>query len=320
MLYRRITDSDRGTIWVLLHQGLNKTQISNRLGFHKSTISREIKRNGYKNGGYYFVNANLFAWRRQAHRRRPKKMCDDLINKIISLLELKWSPEQISNRLKKEGRLSVCAETIYKFIYKNRRYGGFLYEHLRRGHVKRRKRFPGRRERKFQYTLPSIEKRPVRVNQRLRIGDWERDTMQGGSRKENILVAVERKSKFIKIAKLRSKSSKVTARATNNLLRSMITKTITNDRGVEFVEYKTVEKKLKVKVYFCRPYCSYERGTNENSIGLLRQYIPKGKTIRFLNHKKIKSIEKEINFRPRKTLDWLTPYEYYYKKSVALCS
>jgi IS30 family transposase len=314
MSYSRVTYDDRIKIHCLLQQGKKQSEIAKIIGKDKSTVSREIRRN--KGGrGYRSGQAHGLALARQSDKCHPSKMDEKMIFLIKEKLGKKWSPEQISGRLKFEGKRSVCSETIYKFIYQDKTKGGELWKNLRRSHRTRRPRFPSENRRGTIKDARSISERPGKVDRRKRKGDWERDTMLGKDRKCSILALVDRKSRFNKFVKLdRRQAPKITA-ATVKALRGLPVKTITNDRGQEFSDHKSCSKKLNVQIYFCDPYSSYQRGTNENRIGILRQYFPKKMDLSKVTHQAIKKIEFEINNRPMKCLDWRTPYEVMMKKS-----
>jgi len=193
--------------------------------------------------------------------------------------------------------------------------GGELWKHLRRAHRKRKPRFPSHNRRGTITNAVPIHERPKAANKRNRLGDWERDTMIGLDRKSAILAIVDRKSRYNKFVKLdRRRAIKVTT-ATIKALRGLPIRTITNDRGQEFADHEECAEKLGVKIFFCDPYTSSQRGTNENRIGILRQYFPKRTDLKKISTATIKKVEFEINNRPMKCLDWKTPYEIMMKKS-----
>ncbi|MFM8834855.1 MAG: IS30 family transposase [Cytophagales bacterium] len=309
-----MTSEDRLRIKDGLEAGLTKSAIADKLGFNKSTIGREITRNkGLK--GYRPKQAQAFAEAREESKHGPYKMNPVLMSQIIERLELKWSPEQISNRLRVEGHETVSAETIYKFIYEDRENDGELWRHLRRSHRTRKKRFPSEDRRGKIQKARSISKRSKKANKRKKLGHWERDLMVGKNHKSAVLVITDRKSRFNKFRKLNHKSAKKVTKETITALRDLPKKTMTNDRGQEFSDHKSYEKRTKIKVYFCEPYSSYQRGTNENRIGILRQYYPKKTDLTNLTNRELEIVEFEINNRPMKILDWMTPYEVMMGKS-----
>lgn len=314
MSYRRVTREDRLRIKDGLDAGLSKSAIADKLGFNKSTIGREISRNtGGK--GYRPKQADKLAKAREVSKHWPYKLDPVVITMITERLELKWSPEQISNRLRLEGSANISTETIYRFIDQDRDFGGSLWRHLRRSSRQRRRRFPSEDRRgQIQNAVP-ISERPERANKRKKLGHWERDTMIGKNRKTGILVITDRKSRFNKFRKLNRRHAPKVTQETIKALKGLPVKTITNDRGQEFSDHQRCAKKMKVEIYFCDPYSSYQRGTNENRIGILRQYFPKKTDLTNLTNKQLEKIEFEINNRPMKCLDWLTPYEVMMEKS-----
>lgn len=309
-----MTYEDRIKIKIYLQQGKSNAEIGRLITKHKSTIGREIERNSGLRG-YRPLQAQKLAVLREEEKHSPYKWNEELQKTICGLLQKKWSPEQISNRLKLEGKPSVCAETIYKFVYEDKKNGGQLWRHLRRSHRKRKARFPSHNRRGVIKDARSISKRPKAANERKRIGDWERDTMLGLDRKTGILVLTDRKSRFNKFVKLNRRYAKKVTAQTIKALKGLPVATITNDRGQEFSDHQNCSSKLGVKVFFCDPYTSSQRGTNENRIGVLRQYFPKRTELKDIDQKTIKKIEFEINNRPMKCLDWKTPYEVMMEKS-----
>lgn len=313
MKYRRVTGEDRLRIKDGLDAGLTNSEIADKLGFHKSTITRELSRNT-GGRGYRPKQANKYAKLREEAKHWPYKLNPVVMMMIIERLELKWSPEQISNRLRIEDQADISTETIYKFIAQDRKDGGRLWRNLRRSHRQRRRRFPSDDRRGQIKNAVPISERPEKANRRKKLGHWERDTMLGKDRKTGVLVITDRKSRFNKFRKLNRKLSPKVTKETVIALNGLPVKSITNDRGHEFADHQSCAKKLKIKIYFCDPYSSYQRGTNENRIGVLRQYFPKGTDISKLTNKELKKIEFEINNRPMKILDWLTPYEVMMEK------
>jgi IS30 family transposase len=308
MNYRRVTGEDRLRIKDGLDAGLTNAAIADKLGFDKSTVGREIKRNSGQRG-YRPKQAQRLAVARERRKHGPYKLNPVLIAAVIERLELKWSPEQISNRLRLEGQETISAETIYKLIDEDRQAGGDLWRNLRRSNRRRRRRFPSEDRRgQIQNAVP-ISERPKKANKRKKLGHWERDTMLGKDRKACVLVITDRKSRFNKFRKLRRRLAPKVTKETIAALKGLPVKSITNDRGQEFSDHHSCAKKMRVKVYFCDAYSSHQRGTNENRIGILRQYLPKGIDLTKLTNRELKKIEFEINNRPMKCLDWLTPVE-----------
>ncbi len=319
MKYRRVTREDRLLIKAYLDLGLNQAAIASKTGFSRSTISREINRNSGLRG-YRLKQAQRLCEERQSYRFRPKKMTEAMVARVREKIELKWSPEQISNRLKEEGLPSVSSETIYQFIYRDTESGGQLWRNLRRSHRRRKPRFPRPDRRGTIHCVASIHDRPKQADRRKKRGHWERDTMLGKNRKTGILVLTDRKSRFNVFKKLNRRKAVIVTQKTIVALKNLPVRSITNDRGHEFNDAGKLEKKMNVTVYFCDPYSSYQRGSNENRIGVLRQYLPKGSDLSNLHWKQLKKIEFEMNNRPMKCLDWRTPYEVMMKKSCTAFS
>ena len=314
MSYRRVTYDDRLRIKAFIDAGLKQNAIAGKTGFDKSTIGREIKRNS-GGRGYRPKQAQKLCDGRQIYRFRPKKMTAEVESMIVEKLELRWSPEQISNRLKLEEKPSVSSETIYKFIDKDTRSGGQLWRQLRRSRRQRKPRFPRENTRGTIKDANPISERPKQADKRKKSGHWERDTMLGKNRKTAILVCTDRKTRYNKFKKLNRRRAVNVTDKTVIALKGLPMRSITNDRGQEFNDAKRLEKKIGVKVYFCDPYSSFQRGTNENRIGILRDYLPKGTELENLHWKRLQKIEFEINNRPMKCLDWQTPYEVMMNKS-----
>ena len=310
--YSRVSYEIRCQIDAFLQVKLSIPEIANMLGLHKSTIYREIKRNSIY-GLYSPGTANKKSKDRYKQCRRKHKLTPEIQLKIENLLKNGWSPEQISGRLRIEFGDGPSHTTIYKFIYgkEKRRRGLKIY--LRRFNKRGAGRYIQRR--RFSKNGTSIHQRPKVANNRSRIGDWERDTMYT---KNNVyvLVCTDRKSRFTKLSILRERNCKAVDKATNELLESTGRKsfTMTNDNGPDF----KASKDLSVVTYFCDPMKPQQRGTVENTIGLLRQYIKRKTDIRTI--KNLKYYEDKINNRPRKVLNYKTPYEVYYNKKVALVS
>lgn len=317
--YRRVTAEDRFQLKTYLDAGLNQSQIAVKLGLNKSTISRELARNTGERG-YRFKQAQKLCEERQSWRAAPRKMDRNLIETIERLLKNKWSPQQISERLRHEGKSTVSHETIYQHVYGDYKAGGLLYTNLRFSHRQRKPRFPRRNKDRrgvIQNAL-SIEMRGSGANNRSRYGHWERDTMFGKDKKNSVLLIVDRKSRYVKLGKLSRRTAEQTLAKTKELLARLPRRSMTNDRGKEFTDHEKLSKALSIPVFFCHPYSSSERGTAENRIGVLRQYLAKGSDLKTLKHKTLKMIENDLNNRPMKCLDWKTPYEVMFGRSVAL--
>ena len=297
MSYSRVAWEDRIKIKLLLQLGKCPAEIAREVGKHRSTITREIKRNS-GGRGYRLKQAQRLAIEREEGKHTAYKLTDDLKLEIKRLLGKKWSPEQISCRLRREGRSSVSAETIYQYVYRDRLSGGNLWKNLRRSHRRRKPRSPNENRRGVIKDAASIWDRPKAANNRKKKGHWERDTMLGLDRKTGILALADRKTRFNKFIKLNRRTAPKVTLATIKALKGLPLRSITNDRGLEFAGHKKCAEKLGVQIYFCDPYSSHQRGTNENRIGILRQYFPKKTCLKKVTQAQIKKVEFEINNRP----------------------
>lgn len=308
--YSRVSYGVRCQIQAFLQTEISIPDMAKLLSLHKTTIYREIYRNCYRNT-YSAKQAQKKTRIRFKSCRRKKIINTALGNKIEGHLALGWSPEQIAGRFKQENiKSSICSQTIYRYIDEHKPLRGFLRRYDKRGAG----RYLQRRNLQRGSHL-SIENRPAIANERRRSGDWERDLFYAGNKKQ-LLVCTDRKSRLTKVTKLERGTGVIVQKETIRLLKNAGGKvfTVTNDNGTEFKQ----NLPIGVPVYFCKPLKPHQRGTIENTIGLLRQYITRKTDIDTYTDKDIGEIENLINFRPRKCLDYKTPYEVYYNKKVAL--
>src|SRR6266550_5173454 len=320
MSYTQLTREQRYQIDALMKAEHNQSQIAAIIGCHKSTISRELRRNCGEHG-YYPNQAQLLAHRRQRRSHGPRIPAQTW-QQVELLLGQQWSPEQIAGRLKLERQPTVSHERIYLHIYADKRRGGTLHRHLR-SQKKQRKRYGGYIRRGQIPNRTSIDKRPQIVASKSRFGDWEADTIVGARHKGGILSVVERKSKLTRLRKLATKSAAEMKYACVALLAPLAARvhTITVDNGKEFCDHKHIAAGLQARIYFAHPYASWERGLNENTNGLVRQYFPKKYDFARFTDKDLQQVEDLLNNRPRKTLGYRTPNEVFFKqRSVALPS
>ena len=306
MAYTQLTQKQRYQISALLKTEHSQTEIAVVIGVNKSTISRELKRNRGKRG-YRPKQAQRFAQRRRrkaVHKHIPKETWA----KIEEKLREDWSPEQVSNWLKKNTDTAVSHEWIYQYIYMNKRTGGDLHKHLR-CQKKRRKRAGDYDRRGKIPNQVSIEERPEIVEKRERIGDWEADTIIGSGKRGAIVTLVERKSRFTLLKQVTRRTAAAVEEAILDLLRpyQASTHTITFDNGKEFANHLSIARELQTNVFFAHPYSSWERGTNENTNGLIRQYFPKGSDFSSITDDQISFVKERLNDRPRKCLDFQPP-------------
>lgn len=320
MSYTQLTREQRYQIYALKKAKHNQTQIARFIGCHKSSISRELRRNrGQK--GYRPYQADELAYDRQCAAYRAR-ITWQTWQQVEQLLRQQWSPEQIAGRLKLEKQPTVSHEWIYLYIYADKRRGGTLHQHLR-SQKKQRKRYSGYLRRGQIPNRTSIDKRPQIVARKGRFGDWEADTIVGARHKGGIVSLVERKSKLIRLHKLATKEATEMRQTSVALLQPLAAKvhTITVDNGKEFCQHEQMAADLQARIYFAHPYASWERGLNENSNGLVRQYFPKKYEFARITNSDLQQVEDLLNNRPRKTLGYRTPNEVFFKqRSVALPS
>ena len=313
--YRQLTSEERHTLWTLRKQGYQQAAIARVLGRHRSTISREVRRNSKDRGGRVYrpdLADDCARWRRGRSRRNRRFEAEDWALVLIGLKQ-QWSPEQISGWLRRKGRLSISHETIYRYIWQDRRRGGELYRHLRGSPKQRRKRYGRYDSRGRLAGKRLISERPAAAQNRSQVGHLEGDTVIGSSDKHCVLTLVDRKSGYVMIGKLEARTVEATNRRAVGLIRAAPrpTHTVTTDNGTEFHGYKTIEAATGSRFYFATPYHSWERGTSENTNGLIRQYLPKRKSMALINQRHCNRIALRLNNRPRKRLGFLTPKECY---------
>ena len=304
MNYQQLTEGQRYQIALLYKENCSCREIGQRIGVSKSTISRELRRNG-TTAGYVAQHAHS-----QCEQRRgvaaKRSVSQSTIEFVEFALEWKWSPEQISAVAKLIG-LSVSHEWIYQYVFADKSRGGVLYEHLRQGKRRYRKGYGQKRG-----GIPdavSIELRPAIVDERARLGDWEADLVLGKQGTGAIVTLAERKSRIYLTKKVFSKDAMEVSKAIISMLSDYkdACHTITFDNGREFSEHKVIAEALEAEMYFAHPYSSQERGLNENTNGLLRQFIPKGTDLRTVSDEDLQRYQGALNSRPRKCLGFRQP-------------
>ena len=311
-IYTQLTHVQRYQIYTLLNIGHSNTGIAQTIGVHQSTIGREIKRNrGQK--GYRPKQAHQIAMERRAKAKKRISAAD--WEGIDQLIQLDWSPQQISDQLGKERMLQISHEWIYQHIYQDKRSGGTLWQHLR-CRKKRRKRY-GSYEKRGQ--IPNrvwIDERPQVVEQRERLGDWEADTIISKGKQTAIVTLTERKSRMTLLKKVEDRTAETVKQAIIDLLRPFAdqTLTVTCDNGKEFSEHIAIAQALNANVYFAHPQAAWERGSNENANGLIRQYFPKGTDFSTLAEKDIELVMLRLNHRPRKCLGFSSPNMVFFQE------
>ena len=316
--YQQLTQEQRYQIYALVKMGHNQTQIADCLGVDKSTISRELRRNRGQRG-YRPKQAHGLALSRR--RQGQSRIRSEIWALIGAKIRLEWSPEQVSGWLLKEYHIQVSHEWIYQYILKDKQAGGDLYKHLR-CQKKRRKRYGSRDRRGKLPNRRSIEERPKIVDQRQRIGDWEVDTIVGKRHHQAIVSLTERKSRLALLGKVDRRTAELVSDAVVDLLQPFAgsSHTITGDNGKEFAEHERIAQELDIDFFFAHPYAAWERGANENMNGLVRQYIPKNRDLTSVTENELEHIMIKLNHRPRKCLDFKSPFEVFFGQPVALTS
>ena len=319
MNYNQLTENERYQIYILLKEEFSYKQIAQRLGRHPATIGREVKRNtGLK--GYRPKQAQTLAQQRCREAAKYRKVTPEVLGWIEHLIRQELSPEQVVGYLQTARGLSLHHETVYQLVYEDKARGGDLYKHLRIMSKGYRKRYGSYDSRGKIRNRVSIDERPAHVDKRRRIGDWEGDTVIGKGRKSALLTLVERKTLYTIIVKLNGKRADLLAQAMIAKISPIKArfKTLTLDNGLEFAEHEQIAQSLQANVYFAHPYSSWERGINENTNGLIRQYFPKGTDFNLVSESQIDFVMKRLNNRPRKTRGGKTPNELFTGQRVDL--
>ena len=316
MTYRQITSGQRYMLAALRMQGLRPSAIARQLGVHRSTIGREIKRNCTPwDGRYRASKAQELANGRRSRSHRNAQFTPSDLDRVDRLLRERWSPEQISGRLACAAILSISHETIYRHVWRDKRAGGTLYTHLRCAQKRRRKGYGHYDSRGRVAGKRHISQRPASAETRRELGHWEIDTVMGTGSKDCILSIVERKTGLLLIGKLSNRTTESLNARAIELIRyhrgPFIT--ITADNGTEFHNYTEIEERTLATFYFATPYHSWQRGTNENTNGLIRQYLPRGTSMAMLTQRKCSQIARRLNSRPRKRLGYRTPTECFHE-------
>ena len=313
MCYRQITLEERYVLAALRAQHLGAGAIAHRMGRHRSTLWREVRRNATNyDGGYRPVLADSQARTRRSTSRRNQRFTLEDQALVAALVWAQWSPEQAAGWLRTAGLLRICHETIYRFIRADWQAGGQLHTQLRGARRQRRKRY-GTPERRGRVDAKRpIADRPAIVDARTQVGHWEADTLLGAGR-PCLLSMVERATGFVALGKLEARTAAALNQRAITVIRRQRrpVRTITADNGTEFHSYAAIERATAARFYFAQPYHAWERGTNENTNGLLRQYLPKRCNMAALTQRDCDAIAAQLNDRPRKRLGYRTPSECY---------
>lgn len=318
---KQLTIRQREELALMFHQGCKQSKIAAALGVHQSTISRELSRNGLSRNRYSPSNAQHWTGlRRKWVKEKVPRWYEraKLLEYVTEKLRLLWSPQQISGRIRldfpEDNSMRVSHESIYKYIWKDKQAGGSLYKYLRFARKKRKKRYGSKNNRGKIPNRVGIEERPAIVEERSRVGDWESDLVVGKKNAKAIATFVERKTRLLKAIKMESRSaadfSVASAKAFHSIPRKFRL-TMTHDNGKEICSHQQITKALGLRIYCANPYASWERGLNEHSNGLLRQFFPKSTDFSSVTQKDIDEAVRLINNRPRKSLNYRTPSEIY---------
>jgi len=326
MPYTHLTENERYVISHLTCASFSLREIARRINRHHTTVSRELKRNDdpvYADTVYWYDWTHPEAVkRRHKARHQRRRSSRRLVKYVERKLTEEWSPEIIAEKLRidypDDQKMHVSHETIYRWIYVDAKEGGTLHHHLRRRRKKRRRQRRYGSARRFIPGRVSISERPAIVETRQRFGDWEGDTVEGKKASGYMATHVERKSRYLLAAKLTKKTAaSLTLQSVKAFQRipKRMRKTLTVDNGREFARFKELEDRTGLTVYFADPYSAWQRGTNENTNGLLRQYFPKGTDFRKVTQEDLAFAVKKLNHRPRKCLDYQSPQELFRKAS-----
>ena len=312
--YHQLSQQECYTITALLISRRSHAEIARTLDRSPSTICRELSRNRKPSDQKYRAEpAHSYATARRRRVRRGFHLSAEQWKEVIDLLKRKWSPEQVTNYLRVQGSFTVSHETIYRYVLKDKKQGGTLFTHLRIMPKVRKKRYNSRDSRGILPGKRHISTRPPEVETREHLGHWEGDTMIGSDRHHCILTLVERKSGLAIIRKMSSRTADCLTEAALPAIREHLPnfKTLTLDNGTEFHDYKTLEDHSEMLCYFATPYHSWERGSNENLNGLIRQYLPKHTCMKNVTQAQCDWIALSLNTRPRKRHGYRTPLEVY---------
>jgi len=310
--YTHLTREERHYLEQQRKAKVSLSQIAKALGRHRSSLGREVNRNSQPEGNYSYQQAESQA--KQRHKIKPKatKLKGELLEKVTDWLKQCWSPEQISGRLKYEQLESVSHETIYRYVYADKKAGGFLYDYLRC----QAKAYKKRGKTDYRGSIPNrvdIDERPAIVDAKSRLGDWEADTVIGKGHQGVLVTPIERVSKLNLAIPVPRKEALLVKDAIITALKPLKdwVHTITFDNGREFCQHLDIANAIDCSTYFAKPYSSWQRGLNENHNGLLRQYFVKESPLNTVTRQQVNEAISELNNRPRKTLGYQTPWEVF---------
>jgi IS30 family transposase len=311
--YTQLTDEERIEIYALLKLKTSMREIARQLGRDHKTIREEIRRNSGLRG-YRPKQAHAKAMARRAIARRPSKLTAQVLAHVEARLREDLSPDQVAATMAPSGLPPVSHERIYQHIWADKRRGGQLWKHLRVASGKRRRKRYGKRD--WRGRIPGrvdIDQRPAHVRKRREIGHWEADLVSGRHHRGFLVTLAERKSRLVLIGHVTRKQAGAVTAEIHRLLAPHAAKvlTLTFDNGREFAGHQELARSLGCRTYFAKPYHSWERGTNENANGLIRQYFPKDMDLRQVEPERLEEVMRKLNRRPRKTLGYATPAEIF---------
>lgn len=306
-MYKHLSREERYQIYSLMKANQTLTQIARVLGRSCSTISREVNR-GRGQRGYRAEQACVKATERALGSRNARRIPSWVWPKVAFFLGVQWSPEQIAHEL------PLSHESVYLHVYADKAKGGRLHKDLRSQKPRRRRCLSGHDRRGQIPNRRTIGERPTHIEARKQVGHWEGDTVIGAAHQQAIVTLVERKSGYARLCKVLNKSADLVSQAIEHRLKPLgaRVKTLTVDNGKEFAYHQQVDQALGIQTYFADPYCSWQRGSNENFNGLLRQYIPKKRRMDTVTEEELTMIENRLNHRPRKRLGFKTPHEVFH--------
>lgn len=319
MSYKQLTENERYQIYAMKKAGHSQKEIAIVLVRSPSTISRELRRNqGLR--GYRPAQAQRLSASRRQEAHKAFKVTDEVKVWIEKLIRQELSPQQVVDYLRRYRRLSLHHETVYQIIYRDKATGGDLYRYMRIASKPYRKRYGHYDRRGKIKNRVDIDQRPAVIERRNRIGDWEGDTVIGKGRKGALLTLVERKTLYTVIVRLTGKRADLLTKAAVEGMKHLKqkVKTITFDNGLEFSHHEEIGKGLNADIYFAHPYASWERGTNENTNGLIRQYFPKGTDFSQVTDEQVQWVMDRLNNRPRATRGGRSPNELFMGQRVDL--
>ncbi len=319
MSYKQLTENERYQIYAMKKAGHSQEEVAMILDRSPSTISRELRRNeGLK--GYRPAQAQRLSISRRQEAHKACKVTDKVEAWIKKLVRQELSPQQVVDYLRRHRKLSLHHETVYQIIYRDKAAGGDLYRHLRIASKPYRKRYGHYDRRGKIKNRVDIDQRPAVIERRSRIGDWEGGTIIGKGQKGAFLTMVERKTLYTVIVRLTGKQADLLAKAAIEEMKHLKqkVKTITFDNGLEFSHHEEIGKGLDANIYFAHPYASWERGTNENTNGLIRQYFPKGTDFNQATDEQVQWVMDRLNNRPRATRGGRSPNELFMGQRVDL--